>query len=230
MRPVNKGESPYEAIKEYPDALPYLEKAIGLYCSYCEFPIPHVPEVEHISSKSKGGPLTAWSNLLLGCKYCNTRKGKKILPKDVDTYMWPDQDNTALAYSYEGGIPAVNTDGLNAVDPTGSRLAKAEKLFRLMKLDNVPMPGDRDRRFHQRNSVYEIALDSLDNWKSHKNCTPDLLDSMKKQIIHTALAYGFFSIWMTVFSDEPVILKALIDAFPGTNRDFFDESCHPKPI
>ena len=45
-----------------------------MYCSYCEFSIPHVPEVEHVVSKSKGGDLTDWNNLNLGCKYCNTRK------------------------------------------------------------------------------------------------------------------------------------------------------------
>lgn len=67
MRPVDKGESPYEKIDKYQDALPYLEDKIGLYCSYCEMPIKHVPEVEHVVSKSKGGDLTAWENLNLGC-------------------------------------------------------------------------------------------------------------------------------------------------------------------
>lgn len=47
MRPVNKGESPYQEIDDYSEALPYLEKQLGAYCSYCEFPIKHVPEVEH---------------------------------------------------------------------------------------------------------------------------------------------------------------------------------------
>ena len=55
MRPINKGESPYKKINEYKDALPYLERRIGMYCSYCEFPIPHVPEVEHVVSKSNRG-------------------------------------------------------------------------------------------------------------------------------------------------------------------------------
>ena len=63
MRPINKGESPYKKINEYKDALPYLERRIGMYCSYCEFSIPHVPEVEHVVSKSKGGDLTDWNNL-----------------------------------------------------------------------------------------------------------------------------------------------------------------------
>lgn len=44
MRPVDKGESPYNTIKKYQDALPYLGEKIGYYCSYCEFPIKHVPE------------------------------------------------------------------------------------------------------------------------------------------------------------------------------------------
>lgn len=81
MRPINKGESPYKKINEYKDALPYLERRIGMYCSYCEFPIPHVPEVEHVVSKSKGGDLTDWNNLNLGCKYCNTRKKAQTMPE-----------------------------------------------------------------------------------------------------------------------------------------------------
>ena len=63
MRPVDKGESPYNTIKKYQDALPYLGEKIGYYCSYCEFPIKHVPEVEHVVSKSKGGDITDWMNL-----------------------------------------------------------------------------------------------------------------------------------------------------------------------
>ena len=94
MRPVNKGSSPYKTISKYADALPFLEKTLGLYCSYCEFPIAHLPEVEHVSAKSKGGDLTNWDNLLLGCKYCNTRKGDKVTPDNRSDYLWPDEDNT----------------------------------------------------------------------------------------------------------------------------------------
>ena len=70
MRAIDKGGSPYKEIDEYQDAIPYLEKKIGLYCSYCEMSIKHVPEVEHKISRKNGGDWTAWSNLLLGCKYC----------------------------------------------------------------------------------------------------------------------------------------------------------------
>ena len=74
MRPVNKGESPYQFIKDYKDAQSFLENRIGIYCSYCEMPIINAPEVEHIVSKTNGGDKTKWENLLLGCKYCNSRK------------------------------------------------------------------------------------------------------------------------------------------------------------
>lgn len=230
MRPVNKGKSPYKVIGKYAEALPHLEKAIGLYCSYCEFRIAHVPEVEHVTSKSKGGSLTAWENLLLGCKYCNTRKNAQVLPDNADDYMWPDRDNTALAYSYVGGIPAVNTAALNSVDPTGERSLKAQKLFDLVMLDNVPEPGQKDKRFRERNRAYEIALESLENWQSAKNSSPEMMDALQRQIILTAQQNGFFSVWMTVFSDEPIMLNALINVFPGTNKACFDEDGRPKFI
>lgn len=98
MRAIDKGGSPYKEIDEYQDAIPYLEKKIGLYCSYCEMSIKHVPEVEHKISRKNGGDWTAWSNLLLGCKYCNTRKAAKITPQNVGEYLWPDSDNTAVAF------------------------------------------------------------------------------------------------------------------------------------
>ena len=39
----------------------------------------------------------------------------------------------------------------------------------------------------------------------------------------TATSDGFFSVWMTVFSDEPQILLALIDKFLGTRKGYYDK-------
>ena len=174
MRPINKGESPYKKINEYKDALPYLERRIGMYCSYCEFSIPHVPEVEHVVSKSKGGDLTDWNNLNLGCKYCNT--------------------------------------------------------YNLVGLGNLPMGKDRDRRFGQRNTAYQKALNSLEHWNHMKDLSKEYQNDMKNQIIMTALGDGFFSIWMEVFCDEPEIRLALIETFPGTNLNYYDEKGCVKEI
>ena len=230
MRPVNKGSSPYKTISKYADALPFLEKTLGLYCSYCEFPIAHLPEVEHVSAKSKGGDLTNWDNLLLGCKYCNTRKGDKVTPDNRSDYLWPDEDNTALAYTYKGGLVQVNAADLNQIDPSGTRLNKAQKLFDLIHLGNIPTPKEKDRRFAQRNTAYELAKDALEDWQKAQGSTPAGLNALKRQIVQNALGHGFFSVWMTVFKDEPDILLALIQAFPGTNQAFFDHDYHPKYI
>lgn len=105
MRPVFKGECPKKAndeevaFKEPRLALPYLEARIGKYCCYCERRLPIGLETEHVSPKSKDrANELEWSNFLLGCKTCNTVKAtKKLKP---DSVLWPDQDNTSLAFSY----------------------------------------------------------------------------------------------------------------------------------
>ena len=172
MRPVNKGKSPYQKIKSYEEATPYLGKRLGFYCSYCEMPIKNVPEVEHFIAKSQGGSETDWENLLLGCKYCNTRKKDKVT--SAGEYLRPDCDNTALAYSYEHGIP-------------------------------------------------QIAKESLQNWKQVKENRNEYTDIVKNQILLTAVGSGFFSVWMTVFSEESEMLLAFIEKFPNTRTEYFDE-------
>lgn len=230
MRPVDKGKSPYETINKYQDALPYLEEKIGLYCSYCEMPIKHVPEVEHIVSKSKGGDLTAWSNLNLGCKYCNSRKSAITTPRNKNHYLWPDENNTAIAYSYANGFPMVNKDVLNELDTTGVCYEKAQNTYDLIKLGNVPEKGEKDKRFPVRTATYYKAIRSLESWQHVKDAPEQIQNDMKEQIMMTATADGFFSVWMTVFSEEPQILLALIENFPGTNRICYDEHGKTKKI
>jgi len=232
VRPVDKGESPYKIIKKYQDALPYLEEKIGLYCSYCEASIQHVPEVEHMISKKSGGDWTAWSNLLLGCKYCNTRKLDQVTPQNVEEYLWPDSDNTALAFSYTNGFPEVNEDTLNELDPTGSSCEKAKNTYKLVGLGNLPdiEKGDRDRRALERNRAFHRALASLKLWSNVKDAPESYKSGMKEQMMMTAAAVGFFSVWMTVFSDEPQILQALIEKFSGTDKSYYDGNGKVKKI
>lgn len=227
MRPINKGESPYEAISDYAEALPYLTEKIGPYCSYCGFRISHVPEVEHISAKSAGGDRTDWSNLLLGCKYCNSRKSTKVTPLNKDEYLWPDTDNTAIAYTYVRGVPKVNEKELEQLDPSGEFLEKAKNLFELLALDNIPEPGCKDRRFYERFEVYNTARRSLQRWEE-MCASEEFVQLFLDTTIELAQYSGFFSIWAMVFTDEPMVLRALIDAFPGTERTFFDENGRPK--
>ena len=226
MRPVNKGDSPYQTISDYHKALSYLEGTIGEYCSYCEMPIQNAPEVEHVVSKGKGGNITAWGNLLLACKYCNSRKSDTTTPTNKNDYIWPDEDNTAIAFQYTNGIPKINQSDLLGLDPSGNLFRRAENLFNLIKLDNIPLPSQKDRRFGRRIEAFECAKRSLCHWKAAKSTSLEC--DMKEQIVMTAVQTGFFSIWSTVFYNEPELLIAFIEAFPGTNRECFDRLGHPS--
>lgn len=230
MRPINKGVSPYDKISDYSDALPFLEEKIGLYCSYCEFCINHVPEVEHVISKSESGDKTAWGNLLLGCKYCNTRKSKKTTLYNADEYLWPDIYNTAIAFSYDQGIPRVNEEVAMQLDPSGCFLNKAKKLFDLVDLGHRPVGKSKDRRFKQRNEAYRLAKNSLKAWQAIDNKEDKAAKFFLSQTIELAKNTGFFSIWTMVFYNDSDVLHALISAFPGTERTYFDQDGHPRFI
>ncbi len=217
MRPVNKGDAPDIRFKKYQEAEPYLEKRIGLYCSFCELPLQHVPEVEHKEAKSRGGEELDWNNFLLSCKYCNTRKGYTVKKGDLGQYLWPDTDDTFHAFDYEGDLPRVNVEYLS--QKADGSYQKAANLLRLIKLDNRPTKQERDRRFFERNEVKEIALMSKNGWQSME--TPSDRDTYLKTIIVLAKAKGFFSVWMTVFKDIEVVKRGLLDSFPGTRKEYF---------
>ncbi|WAC73002.1 hypothetical protein OU995_26415 [Roseateles sp. SL47] len=46
-------------------------------------------------------------------------------------------------------------------------------------------------------------------------------DEMREQIVDSAEAKGFWSVWMTVFADDPEMLKRLLAALPGTRASLF---------
>ena len=50
---------------------------------------------------------------------------------------------------------------------------------------------------------------------------------MRNFIVMNAKTQGFWSIWMTVFQDDPDMLNRLIKAFPGTSRQCFDSNAQP---
>ncbi len=211
MRPVNKGDEPNVKFNKYSDAKPHLEERLGVYCSYCEFPIAHVPEVEHKVSKSKDGSLIKWDNLLLSCKYCNTRKKDIIDLGNKDHYIWPDEDNTFRAFTYKKGYPQVN----GHYDDS----ERAANLYELIKLGNIPQdPKDKDKRFAMRSEVYNYARECKEGWEKVKDSSHR--DEYQKMIIRVALAKGFFSVWMDVFKEEPDICEDLVDAFPGTVKEY----------
>ncbi|MCM1326340.1 MAG: HNH endonuclease [Bacteroidales bacterium] len=220
MRPINKGEAPNVKFYHYQDAEPYLEERIGAYCSYCEFPIQHVPEVEHKEAKSKGGSKLAWTNLLLSCKYCNARKHDAVDAGEKDKYIWPDEDDTFHCFVYSGDIPQLNEDYLMTKESTVRERAK--RLYEMIKLDNIPIsPKDRDRRYAERSCARHCAEKCRTGWQKVKKSAEreEYFDVM----LELAKAKGFFSVWMDVFQGDEEVRQGLISAFIGTRREYCEE-------
>lgn len=220
MRPIDKGEAPDKVFAKYPEAEPYLEERLGAYCSFCEFPIQHVPEVEHKEAKGAGGAELDWDNLLLSCKYCNTRKGKVVAAGEKEQYLWPDEDDTFHVFSYETEIPVLNKEFLKTQETEIEK--KAQKLYDLIKYGNIPIsPSDRDRRYMKRNEARNYAMESKAGWEKVKE-TEDK-EIYFKQIIRLAQATGFFSTWMEVFKDDIEVKKELVKSFKGTKEFYFSD-------
>jgi len=224
MRPVDKGGTPYDRISKYQEAEPYLEKRIGAYCSFCEMRVNNALAVEHKESKNSGGALTDWSNLLLSCVYCNSRKLEKIRKGDLDRWLWPDQHNTFLAFTYEDALPKVNESYLRTVSE--DVLMRARTTMEDLALDYRPKSADkkkyRDKRWQHRFRALTIAEDYKNSWS--KNRESEYEEEQLRNIRYTAEQSGFFSVWMMVFRDEPKVKKVLLDAFAGTSKECFDEN------
>ncbi|MCI5584288.1 MAG: HNH endonuclease [Lachnospiraceae bacterium] len=228
MRPIDKGDSPYTTIRKYQDAEPYLEEKIGRYCSFCEMRVNSALAVEHKESKNSGGALTDWSNLLLGCIYCNSRKGEKIKKGELNKWIWPDQDNTFLAFSYSDALPKLNELYLKSI--SNEVYLRAKTIFEDLALDYRPVNLNRDKyrdkRWQTRYEVLGVAKEAKSIWeRCHDN---EKRMFQKKNIVAMAKGYGFFSVWMMVFEKEPDIRQALIQAFPGTSLSCFDEEGNAK--
>ena len=220
MRPVVKDDGGERVYAHYRDALDDLANQIGLFCSYCEMPIKNAPEVEHVQPKTPNRDLLLeWSNFLLGCKSCNSIKSKK--PVNINEVAFPDMDNTFRGLSYENDRVCAAQD----LDPHENRLILA--IVELVKLHRHPSgalrddrPSSGDRRFKFRREAWAKATRMLQHYLDRPG------DSVLRNTITHELApeTGYFSVWMTVFREHPIVLSGFIDAFRGTARDCFDEN------
>lgn len=239
MRPVVRGNYPIDChgdniqYHEYSDARGELIGRIGEYCSYCEMQLDSALAVEHIQPKKPRGCTQIdsqremdWNNFLLACPNCNSTKGNTDVV--LDDYLWPDRDNTFRALKYsEGGIitPALQ----------GEMAHKAQNTIHLFGLDKMPSiitdmtdmnykNRASDRRWNNRREAWDNAE------RAKKRLSQNDIDELREQIVETAQANGYWSIWMTVFEDDPDMCRRLIEAFPGTCKDCFDANQGYKTV
>lgn len=210
MRCVDKGINliPYA---KYRDAMPYLVTRIGWYCSYCEMEISNEPDVEHVQPKTRGGAANLLENFLIGCKKCNKIKSNRN-PTRAD-HLWPDEDNTFVAFEYYNEIfvrPATRIIG-TPIEILANNILSLTGIDRLpRRVLNPSKAVRRDPRWQKRKTAWGRADRALLNWR--RNPTPELCD----QIAQTAQSSGFYSIWMQTFVGEPVILAAIKALYPNT--------------
>lgn len=225
MRPIFRGNRPIDSVgksksfKEYQDARGDLIDRLGEYCSYCEMRISASLAVEHCQPKSQHPELELeWDNFLLACTNCNSTKGKKDVI--LEDYYWVHIDNTFRAFIYlEGGRIRCNP-GL-----TNKEKIKAEETIKLVGLDKISINDSerRDRRQNNRREAWDIAKRSWERLQTNNT------NEMRDQIVDTAKAQGFWSVWMTVFKDDSDMLNRFIKAFPGTCKNCFDVSGNTIP-
>ena len=143
---------------------------------------------------------------------CNSAKqAKNVILANV---LLPDRDNTFAAFSY---LP----DG--TVQPSTlatALMGKASDSLALTGLDKkISVSLDENGRqvaldrVSQRMETWAVAVEA----KSDVEANPDNV-AVKDGVIRVAKAYGFFSIWMTVFSGDSDMRNRLIDAFEGTRE------------
>lgn len=226
MRPVSKGLCPKNEkgeeiiFSKYTRSRRYLIDRIGEYCSYCERKIEVNLAVEHVKPKATNKELElSWDNFLLGCTNCNSTKGATEV--DLINYLWPDIDNTYLAFEYDdSGIVKVNK-----TRPLEEQ-AKAQRLITLCGLDKTQPKTDSvawkvasDRRFEHRIQAWIEAQEAA---KNYKNVPITLRAKMLPLILRIVTHQGFWSIWMHAFEAFSEVQQGLIDGFRGTRTEFFD--------
>lgn len=166
--------------------------------------VANMIEVEHVVPLDKGGSELDWDNFLLSCKYCNTVKGARNHSRAG--YIWPDRDNSDLAFSYSEKY---------GIKPRSNLVQReAEATIQLMGLDRNPgmqnEPTKADSRWISRLRAWFISNSSYQNWIAAP------IPEMAFQISLTASGTGFYSIWCKVFENEPYVLNEIRKQFAGT--------------
>ena len=216
MRRVDRGPWPLDDAENPKRFHPYgkakadLSRRLGEYCSYCER--PGDLHVEHVVPKRHRPDLEdEWSNFLLGCRNCNSIKKDRNTSRDG--YIWPDRDDTQAAFEYfPDGIVKVR------IDLPGSVRTKAAKLFDLVGLGRLPTndQGAKDPRWRKRREVWRQA--EIARRKFEEGADIDW-------VIMLARAVGFWSVWMTVFANDEILVGVAL-----MERDEFDPFVLPELV
>lgn len=213
----------------YRDAFRYLVSRLGPYCSYCERWLAAQLAVEHIQPKKGafGHPnlVGRWENFLLACVNCNSTKGDKQVV--LANLLLPDRDNTSVAFVF-------SADG--KVGPAPGLTKPLDDIAR----DTLALTGlDKRISVALDENGRQVAIDRvsqrLETWAWAEAAKVDVdadpgNRALKRATVRTALARGFFSIWMTVFDSDADMRIRLIEAFAGTGDSGCFDPVTTRPV
>ena len=227
MRPLQRGRVPQvgrraKKVAHYRDWRMDLINRLGNFCCYCNMVLNDSPQVEHVAPKSRY-PRRAlhWKNMLLACGPCNIAKSNTHCSHK--THLLPDCHNTFLGFDHE--VLATNRGPACVVKPRAGlspdMCAKALSTIALCKLDLIKYNSSAtDLRWKYRWEALEFAR-AFREMYDELICLGRLPEVFYKLLSQAARSKGFFSVWMDVFKDAPLVIKTLLATFPGTNKAYF---------
>jgi len=231
MRPIDKGTWPITekgnkaVFTQWRNAKYYLEERTGCYCHLCEMRVNNALAIEHIKAKDSHPRLSAcWTNFLLICTSCNSRKNKTPLtPPYRHHYYWPHLNNTLLAFHTPlVGHNALVVNAHPSLSPPQKQ--KADATIKLYALDKTATAtGDSDRRYLERKQTISMALERLEEYANNQVSLSAIVD--------LAVSRGFFSLWLDIFRGYPKVVHALLDAQPfcQNKTSWFSATLDPLP-
>ncbi|MBK1439827.1 HNH endonuclease [Parapedobacter sp. ISTM3] len=233
MRPLDKGKTPTNdnnevKVNEYAEWRAHLISRIGYYCVYCNIPLSHSLNVEHVVPKvpqmgQAAGEYLAWENMLLSCGPCNSAKGNK--PVDTDNLYLPEYNNTLLAFDVE--VHPDNPNAARTVPKNGLNYLqrqRAENTINLLGLDQIDNRARVvDIRWKKRKAAILLAETAYSLYSQLKETAPNNLPKAAEYIARTAAESGFFGVWFKIFGLEPLVMERLLDTdiIPGTATECF---------
>jgi hypothetical protein len=223
-----------KVVADYKDWRQDLLDCLGNWCCYCNMPLTDSPQVEHVSPKNPqpghaAGAYLDWENMVLACGPCNRAKSNKPI-LEAHFYM-PDTHNTHLVFEYFVVLHPIRPGKFACIPRPNAHAQidedRAKRTIELCKLDTIKKGDDRatDLRWHYRFEAWTYAQDCKADWDEWgKQMAAQFIPLLTK----VALGKGFFSVWLQVFDQVPVVCQALIKAFPGT-ANCFDVDGRPIP-
>lgn len=242
MRPLDKGPVPLDehgeaiAPTDYQSWRKALIDRIGYYCAYCNIPLSHNLQVEHVVPKDPPpgytpGDALAWDNMLLACGPCNNAKSNT--PVNAAAFYLPENHNTHLAFTIENHAKTGHAIVAERPGLMDNQHQKARRTIDLTQLDNT---DERDKIVDIRSIRRKDAMEAVRAMKEifdHSKSSPTYnADTAAENVARQAKVTGFFSLWFDAFDDEPAVMRTLVggDFISGTAENCFDIANNFRPI